>query len=118
MIQPMAYTVQNMLRHSLFLSALLQQHISIGGEYPAECFRHLGPDNSMIDENHLKEYPYCGSMYQNQRPTTATSRIVNSKDATKHYRWVVLVSRQNVRAPQYIDSPDSAQCSGSVITER
>lgn len=114
MILPIKNIIQrviHILRHLLFLSIFVQQRLSID-----DCFKYIGPDNSMIDENHLTQYPYCGSMYQ--KHTMATSRISNAKDATKTYRWVVMISRWNVRAPKFVGDPVYSECAGTVITDR
>ena len=76
-------------------------------------------DNSMIDEDHLKNYPYCGSMfYPSLNPNyvgKSTSRVTNSKMAENVYRWIVKLNRKNL-----VNAGDlkTTSCSGSVITER
>ena len=54
--------------------------------------------NSVIDQDHLAKYPYCGSMYgafANGR--YVMGRITNAKDATKDYRWVVEILRTSIQ---------------------
>lgn len=53
-----------------------------------------------------------------QKRAMATSRISNAKDATKTYRWVVLVTRWNARAAEFGGGLGSSYCSGTVITDR
>ena len=50
--------------------------------------------HSMIDKEHLMEYPYCGKM---QQPVKIAGRVANSKAAEEDYRWVVLIKRKNLR---------------------
>ena len=70
-------------------------------------------DNSLIDPDHLREYPYCGSMYY---PSVhATGRVANAKDGNKHYRWVMVLVRSTLMKS---NTYDSGFCSGSVITDR
>ena len=71
-------------------------------------------DNSMIDQDHLKKYPFCGSMFGANTPV-ATSRISNAKPATKDYRWVVEVIKTTIQADKTFEDE---LCSGSIITER
>lgn len=70
-------------------------------------------DDSVIDQDHLALFPYCGSMYGKQ--PTSMSRISNSKPAQTEYRWVVLVMRMNIRD----DGKNKLfYCSGTVITDK
>jgi hypothetical protein len=68
--------------------------------------------HSMIDKEHLMEYPYCGKM---QQPVKIAGRVANSKAAEEDYRWVVLITRKNLRKD---GRTDEGRCSGTVITER
>ena len=68
--------------------------------------------HSMIDKEHLMEYPYCGKM---QQPVKIAGRVANSKIAEEDYRWVVLITRTNLRTD---DRFDESRCSGTVITQR
>ena len=70
---------------------------------------------NMISQEHLKKYPYCGSMYY--PPTKATGRAVNTEPSKKLYRWVVYIVRKNY-SPDGVDLIKTTQCSGTVITDR
>ena len=72
-------------------------------------------DDSWIDEDHLQKYPYCGRMRTSIPSATGSERIVNSVDATESYRWVVMVTRENL---QVDGSFEKSRCGGSIITER
>ena len=71
---------------------------------------------SFVDSQHLKEFPYCGTISkgENVNPDT-TSRVVNSKIPVNDYRWVVFIAHRTIRV-----SGDwkPSHCSGSVITDR
>ena len=70
-------------------------------------------DESDIDPEHLKEYPYCGVL---KEPTDeGKGRAVNSKDSTENYRWVVLLIRTT---EQKRGSHGTYSCTGTVITDR
>ena len=74
-------------------------------------------DNSWIDKEYFEKYPYCGQM-ETENPSTektGTGRVVNSKEFTESYRWVVLIKRANLQKDGKIDTTD---CSGTVLTER
>lgn len=74
----------------------------------------LSSCQEIIDKDHLKRYPYCGTELQSEaKPVRA--RITNSKiDKTLH-RWVVYVERTTTdKWGKYEETP----CSGSVITSR
>ena len=66
----------------------------------------------VIDKDHIKKYPYCGSLEYS--PETQ-SRAVNAEDAKHFYRWVVLIGRNNI---QKNGQKKNTWCQGSVITER
>ena len=76
-------------------------------------------DNSMIDKDHLKNYPYCGSMfYPSLNPNysgKSSGRVTNSKMAKNVYRWIVKLNRKNLA---FAGDLRTSSCSGSVITER
>ena len=81
----------------------------------------LGGDDSWIDEEHLNEYPFCGSMATDAWNTHHESegRVVNAEDAKKNYRWVVFLQRHNIQKP--IDGKAKSKvtnCVGTVITDR
>ena len=66
-----------------------------------------------IDTEHLREYPYCGAM--REPSSEAEGRAVNSKESTKDYRWVILITRINV----FNGGKDkTSHCTGSIITDR
>ena len=68
---------------------------------------------SAIDKDHLKDYPYCGDM--RDPSTAATGRAVNSMDCDKDFRWVALVIRTVAAGT---DAVSKELCSGTVITDR
>ena len=70
---------------------------------------------NMINPEHLKKYPYCGSMYY--PPIKATARAVNTEPSKKLYRWVVLIWRKNY-SPDGVNLIKETSCSGTVITDR
>ena len=76
--------------------------------YPFDKFLS---DNSMIDIEHLQQYPYCGSMDYTGNIPTPTSRVVNSKTPEEIYRWTVLQIRRTYDYHQ-------SDCSGTIITDR
>ena len=41
---------------------------------------------NMVDLDHLKEYPYCGSMLPSKEAGGASGRAVNAKPSYKLYR--------------------------------
>ena len=83
------------------------------------ALKHGSCYNSMIDQYHLKEYPYCGSMYypslNQQFVGKFTGRVVNSHLAKKVYRWIVQLIRTNLLKDGDFGT---SFCSGSVITEK
>ena len=66
----------------------------------------------MVDLDHLKEYPYCGSMYH----FDASGRAVNAEKSNKLYRWVVHIKRRNYYPKN--KNRKTTICSGTVITDR
>ena len=71
---------------------------------------------SLVDSQHLKEFPYCGTVSKDEKVNPdATSRVVNSKTPIDDYRWVVFIAKRTIRV-----SGDwkPTVCSGSVITDR
>ena len=48
----------------------------------------------VIDKDHIKKYPYCGSMHYSPE---VQSRAINAEDAKHLYRWVVLIVRYNIQ---------------------
>ena len=76
-------------------------------------------DNSMIDQDHLKNYPYCGSMFYPSLNLNyvgkSSGRVTNSKMAKNIYRWIVKLNGKNLIKGGKLRG---YSCSGSVITER
>ena len=68
-----------------------------------------------IDKEHFEKYPYCGRMAIKNPSKAATKRIVNSFASTEYYRWVVRITRKNLKINGKMIS---STCSGTVITER
>ena len=66
----------------------------------------------VIDKDHIKKYPYCGSMHYSPE---VQSRAINAEDAKYLYRWVVLIVRYNIQKDGKLKK---SRCQGSVITER
>ena len=109
-------SVQKVYTNFIFLIKCLQNWLYI---FLLFCtLKDFRCDNSMIDEVHLKHYPYCGSMfYPSLNPNyvgKSTSRVVNSKMAKNVYRWIVKLDRKNLVKGRL----RTTSCSGSVITER
>ena len=67
---------------------------------------------NMVDTDHLRKYPYCGSMYQPNAP----GRAINAEKSKKLYRWVVLIKRRNYYPKN--KNRKTTICSGTVITDR
>ena len=78
-------------------------------------FDEFSADNSMIDELHLKKYPYCGSMSNGHASTSTAGRVANSETPDENYRWALYILRTN-KDTHGLDVISS--CTGSVITER
>ena len=88
----------------------------------------MAPTQVLIDNDHLAEYPYCGSMnyegsqypgdpVQQEGCVGCMGRAVNanySSDSTK-YRWLVLLEMRNMNANREVEH---STCTGSVITDR
>ena len=71
---------------------------------------------SMVDLDHLKEYPYCGSMLPGDATEETSGRAVNAEPSKKLYRWVVYVLKT---AYSLMGKPPRAfGCMGTVITDR
>ena len=75
---------------------------------------------NMVDLNHLKEYPYCGSMLPSKEAGGASGRAVNAKPSNKLYRWVVLLKKKNYypKGTPTFNSRNIFGCGGTVITDR
>ena len=80
------------------------------------CVVSVNAQESAIDKDHLKDYPYCGQMQDTENK--ATGRAVNSKDSEsvrdRRYRWVALLWR-TIEAGKAVQTK---KCTGSVITDR
>ena len=63
-----------------------------------------------IDKFHEKLFPNCGRL-----PMIAASRIINSKEASVHYPWVVMVLRyfKGIKVGR-----KAGLCGGTIITSR
>ena len=70
----------------------------------------------MVDLDHLKEYPYCGSMLPWDATEEISGRAVNAEPSKKLYRWVVYLigTRYSLVGKTY----ERFDCSGTVITDR
>ena len=70
----------------------------------------------MVDLDHLKEYPYCGSMRPSDATAETSGRAVNAEPSKKLYRWVVYLigTRYSLVGKTY----ERSDCSGTVITDR
>ena len=78
---------------------------------------HDGFDKKiMVDLDHLKEYPYCGSMLPLDATEETSGRAVNADPSKKLYRWVVYVEQKTYSLDGTI--PYTSSCSGTVITDR
>ena len=70
----------------------------------------------MVDLDHLKEYPYCGSMLPLDASEETSARAVNAEPSKKLYRWVVYVEQKTYSLDG--TTPYTSSCSGTVITDR
>ena len=70
----------------------------------------------MVDLDHLKEYPYCGSMLPRDATEDTSGRAVNAEPSKKLYRWVVYVEQKTYSLDG--TTPYTSSCSGTVITDR
>ena len=82
------------------------------------CVISVNAQESAIDKDHLKDYPYCGQMQGTKSKTEIEGRTVNSKDSEntrdRRYRWVALLWR-TIEAGKAVQTK---KCTGSVITDR
>ena len=90
----------------------LHQVNSVTGQNP-----NTGP---AIDEEHQKKYPECGIMGHwltkaaettSSAEKTASSRIMNGKEAKVHYPWIVQVLH-------YWKGRHTGSCGGTIISKR
>ena len=88
----------------------------------------MAPTQVLIDNDHLAEYPYCGSMnYEGSQysgsPIRQDScvgcigRAVNANYSSKttEYRWLVVLQMKNMNGHGVVNN---FLCTGSVITDR
>ena len=94
----------DLLRTSIFLSMLVCSFDAI-----------QTPDDSWIDKEHLELYPDCGQMKAKNTDDGTNARIINSKESSESYRWVVRVRRKSLK---FTKKMQASHCSGTVITER
>ena len=88
---------------------------------------------NMIDSDHLKEYPYCGSMLPSDNTKEPSGRAVNAEPSKELYRWVVYMKKETFllagetkekKPEEKLKKPKKEQksrlfdCSGTVITDR
>ena len=74
----------------------------------------------MVDLDHLKEYPYCGSMLPSDATEETSGRAVNADPSKKLYRWVVLLKKKNYypKGTPKFNTRNIFGCGGTVITDR
>ena len=78
---------------------------------------HSQASGYSIDNDHLSDYPYCGSMnYPNSNYPRSGSRAVNAGTSDDWYRWLVMIERKNRLSN--LHPIVTTVCTGSVITER
>ena len=89
------------------------------------CFCKLlaSPDYSSgewIDEKHLKEYPYCGSMnYYLHDHQSSASRMVNAGESKVHYRWLAVIQLDAWEKGTTLRKKKTTfYCTGAIITDR
>ena len=80
----------------------------------------INPD---IDDEHIAEYPYCGSMdieYTDEPEPSARAVNTNETDDQsiyRLYRWLVLLKTETWKTDGSVD-PQITHCTGAIITER
>ena len=88
------------------------------------CFVLLGSlkcsSGEWIDEKHLKEYPYCGSMnYHKHDYQSSASRMVNAEESNVHYRWLAIVQLDAwEKGTTLRKKKTTTYCTGAIITDR
>ena len=75
--------------------------------------RGISQPNPYVDADHLKQYPYCGTI-----ANTLSGRMVNVNEAETHYPWVILIERRNERKPPNPPEPKLFECMGAILTQR
>ena len=101
----------------LLPNIILMPDLSITNSYGSGPF----DVKNMVDSDHLKEYPYCGSMLKDfKSPWDATGRAVNAELAKNLYRWVVYIKKKTfyLKSKGKQKPPKKSSCSGAVITDR
>ena len=88
---------------------------------------------NMIDSDHLKKYPYCGSILPLDNTKEPSGRAVNAEPSKKLYRWVVYMKKETflltgktegkkpkekLKKPKKEQKSRAYECSGTVITDR
>ena len=73
-----------------------------------------------IDEKHLKEYPYCGSMnYHKHDHQSSASRMVNADESKAHYRWLAVIQLDTWEKGTTLHKKHTTSyCTGAIITDR
>ena len=73
-----------------------------------------------IDEKHLKEYPYCGSMnYHKHDHQSSASRMVNADESKAHYRWLAVIQLDTwEKGTTLRKKKTTTYCTGAIITDR
>ena len=88
------------------------------------CFVLLGSlkcsSGEWIDEKHLKEYPYCGSMNYNKHDhQSSASRMVNADESKAHYRWLAVIQLDTwEKGTTLRKKKTTSYCTGAIITDR
>ena len=77
------------------------------------------PPKDPIDTAHLRDYPYCGSMYYQPRAhdNKASGRSVNTKDSRNYYRWLAYLTQRNWQSDGSGEWEEQT-CTGAIITDR
>ena len=83
----------------------------------------MAPTQVLIDNDHLAEYPYCGSMHyvestystEQRCQQGCIGRAVNAKNTTNWHRWLVVLEMENMQTNGDVET---STCTGSVITDR
>lgn len=64
-----------------------------------------------IDKDHLLKNPECGQLPEESQTPSASSRISNADESSRHYPWVIYVRRVNSVLGRH------EHCGGSIITQ-
>ena len=73
-----------------------------------------------IDQDHLTEYPYCGSMnYHKHDHQSSASRMVNADESKAHYRWLAVIQLDTwEKGTKLRKKKTTSYCTGAIITDR